>query len=151
MLPTRQHVPRRTPKAVKTREIAEFGVLRLCSFFPSRRTNVNNKGGLQPLMISLGSVIFFSIARISFPINPIGLISSHSLGRVESAARNFSACLMVLPSLVGLDPTVVSPAATGDHRDVRNDGESRKDYWTLTPDDLGKEPGETAWLRDPVG
>src|SRR6516164_10903149 len=41
-------------------------------------------------MISLGSVIFFSSARISFPINPIGLtfsISSHSLGRVESAAR----------------------------------------------------------------
>jgi hypothetical protein len=29
----------------------------------------------------------------------------------------------------------------------------RKDYWTLTPDDhvLGKEPGELAWLRDPVG
>ena len=39
---------------------------------------------------------------------------------------------------------------SADHRDVRNDGKSRKDYWTLTPDDhvLGKEPGELAWLRD---
>jgi len=52
-----------------------------------------------------GSAIFPSSARISFPINPTGLtfsMSSHSLGRIASAARNLSAFLIVLLSLVTL-------------------------------------------------
>ena len=44
----------------------------------------------------------------------------------------------------GFQLLLVGLPRSADHRDVRNDGKSRKDYWTLTPDDhvLGKEPGD---------